>query len=538
MATSLPVILPAKLGAIGDAEWFEFSPYLIFKIQDASFGIDVREGTVDLLRHLHERHGLTLVCVEGGADESLIPATKAVLKPHDLPWLKNEFEAGRLSGPEYLALTSDIPLIIHGVEDARQYVKNIDALNQAHQYESRIEGGFKELERRVDEMKTHVYDQRLLEFDRALAEHRAGTIGLTDFVTNWLGAYANQLELPLDGSPTISILLRLAELERATRPGEVAKERGRLINDIQVTLGAPRVDRGLLHRVVRAGRKLRGAAVTDVSKLPQRLLVDEYRLAVGDIMRSLARVGLGTRLEMHPVSAADGDLIDLASLLGLEIRHYPNFLTNAHYAHLHGRLPTNALSAELADAIEMIEERLFTDQRERDVATAARAVSSVWKLCRLEVSSADGDRFLSEFGRLVLDDLLRLVLIAGGDLPPDDDLLRAFDRSARGGAAGHDEEGAGASERETAERVDAALAGAYRFYKLAPLRARSIAKNTLRLMQEHDVTVAAVIAGGFLTEQIVDVLQRENISYMVIMPRGAPSAITREEYLGKFRKSP
>ena len=50
-------------------------------------------------------------------------------------------------------------------------------------------------------------------------------------------------------------------------------------------------------------------------------------------------------------------------------------------------------------------------------------------------------------------------------------------------------------------------------------------------MKEQGVTTAVLITGGYLTSQVLPVLERERISYWVFMPKAQASKVTKSDYI-------
>jgi methylase of polypeptide subunit release factors len=63
-----------------------------------------------------------------------------------------------------------------------------------------------------------------------------------------------------------------------------------------------------------------------------------------------------------------------------------------------------------------------------------------------------------------------------------------------------------------------AIGNAHAFYRLAINRDRALAENTIKSMRQYHTNKAVLVAGGFHTQGITDILQAEGISYVVICP--------------------
>jgi hypothetical protein len=127
---------PRNLGQINQSKTFD-SPLMIFKIENTSFGFDTQQGIIELLPYLHRQFGVQVICLEGASGsfrdfsklrKNLPPEQMERLKTQ----LKKEMEEGTITGPEYVTMTSDLPLTLYGVENAEQYKQHGQALAQTH----------------------------------------------------------------------------------------------------------------------------------------------------------------------------------------------------------------------------------------------------------------------------------------------------------------------------------------------------------------------------------------------------------------------
>lgn len=64
-----------------------------------------------------------------------------------------------------------------------------------------------------------------------------------------------------------------------------------------------------------------------------------------------------------------------------------------------------------------------------------------------------------------------------------------------------------------------AIPSARQFYELATLRNQALLDNTLKRMKKDGVHVAALVTGGFHSEGISELMDKEKLSYLVVMPK-------------------
>lgn len=530
---------PQAAGSISETATFD-SPYRIFKIEDTHYGIDVQKGMLGVLRFLHREYGITLTGLEGAEGDLLIAEIKSVIRPDEVKQLDGLLKTKVLTAPEYLALTSDLPLELYGVEQRNLYDKNQEALKQAAASYDLSKRLFEILKGHVASLKEAVCGPDLLAFERAVADYEAGEISLKTFVLNWLCPYtAERAGIPIDEFPNLALFVAFLALEQVTEYKRVRSETARLLNDVLIILFAPRVEPALFERAVRAQRKLEGRGSAAVADTVDETHVMEYKAFARDVFEQLKGVSQAIKTDQLPTSEMYDLVIELGTFCRLDLRRYPNLLRYAHGLHLAGAIHRKNLLAELLQAIDEVRAAVSTTVEETAL-TADRVVTGFEKIARLESTPEESEQMIAEFGHLSVKDLLRVAQLSkamgafeeadgttAGCSPQQLEAMIADFQGCENEAAGF---------QTLVLESDLALEGAYRFYQLAPLRGRAIAENTLRAMREQGVTEAALVTGGFLTSQILGVLNQLQVSYVVIVPPSIPSSVSRDIYIGTFQE--
>lgn len=554
---------PEAVGTISETATFD-SPYRIFIIQDAYTSIQIQQGIVEVLRYLQREYGITLVCLEGAEGDFL--EFKGVLKPNESEQLAALVRTGTLTAPEVHAFTSDLPVVCYGVERGDLYVKNAAARDQTRECYRIVKLLFAELKDYANDLKEAICGAHLLAFEHAVTGYQSGAIDLGAFVLTWLCPYIEQARIPIDEFPNLMLLVSCLKLETANDLQRVRPETGRLLNDIMTILDAPRVDRGLFERVIRAQRKLAGREPVELKGAVGEAHMTEYRLFVRGVSRRLLRLGQAIRQGQLPTSEIYKEMIDLAILCRLDLRRYPNMLRYAHLLYLSATINRMRLFAEFSQAIRLVRREICTELEDA-VLKANQAIVGTEQICQLRATAEEVELLVAEFGHLSIKDLLRYIeevkrqVAEAGDLSAKNvprhlqvrpalsvDLeqllvvadtvetaLATVDENEQQQPEALDE--TFPEEQELAElellrqvlAADFALQGAYRFYQLAPLRGRTLAENTLRAMRERAMVEAALVTGGFLTSQILSVLNRLGISYVLIMPPGGVSNSDKDD---------
>jgi len=539
---------PDRLGTLRHDVRFD-SPFRIFKIEDAQFGMDVQDGMVDVLTFLATTLKLRLVCLEGASGEIRSEELKAMLEPGEEDRVRAEFRQRHISAPEYLALATDLPLRLFGAENPEQYRMNTEALIQAHLSGRATDSLFEIMERQVAVLTANLCNPRLQHFEKSLAAYDRRELGLGELVQDVVLPSLSRLDSAANTLPDLQKFSSLLALEKQIDFRKVRLETRRLLGLLLAQLRAPRIDRALFERSVKAQLRFERAQQTwDVEELRSGEL-QVFRRFTQRVEGHLRQLALRTREGHLKASETHLAIVDLAVHLQVDVRKFPNFLRYSHYIYKTSRLSRTGLLDQLQRAEELVRESLVENELERNVTRAARAVSGTRRLCQLEMTPDAADRLTVEFGQLSSLDLFSQLSVGDCRLPEQELVHWARKVSAELDATGASPlellekaqsllVGASPGPNEIARLAllgfEVALEGAYRFYQLAPLRGRTLAENTLRAMREYDVSDAILISGGFLTEQILAVLTRESITHSVIIPRSEETQMDRTTYFDRI----
>lgn len=401
---------PPNMGSISEAKFFD-SPYLVFKVEDAGYEVDFQEGMLKTLRYLHDQYDVNLICLEGAVGELVdLPHIKAILTPTDSERLPSLLQDRTLSAPEYLALTSDFPLVLEGIEQGNLYGDNTEALQLASKCYKLAEPLFLALQKHVDQLSERVLGDRLGAFVRAQRNYESDKLSFQAWVSNWLCPYAERIGLPIDEFPAVNALVGCFAREDALDFQMARVEMERLIIDITNIIYAPTVDRTVFERIVAVQHRLE-AARHAAPESGAKNDVAAYKQFVGAVHKKLMAVSQAVRQEDLPASKALEELTEIAILYRFDLLQYPNFLRYSHYLQHAEAIDRRRLLRDLVEVIESISEALCSDA-DRRVLRADRAISGARRMCRLEAMPEEVNQTISEFGQLSFNALLTETLTA------------------------------------------------------------------------------------------------------------------------------
>lgn len=201
--------------------------------------------------------------------------------------------------------------------------------------------------------------------------------------------------------------------------------------------------------------------------------------------------------KQNKVSQADyhGYLSRLAGQYGLDTEDYGNLIAFTEYVTLYESIDIMALFGEIAELEGRMREALYRNGDERELHDWMKLVRLVGNLYNVELSNDDCAYIMSRkkdcngarcAGFIKKACLKYGVTIEGG-----------YD-------AGHIFTG-----------VDEALG----FYRVAESRNNALLMNTLKRMKAEGKRVAALITGGYHTRGLTELMRKNKLSYLVVVPK-------------------
>lgn len=189
-------------------------------------------------------------------------------------------------------------------------------------------------------------------------------------------------------------------------------------------------------------------------------------------------------------------LVDLARLEKIDLeKKYPNILTYVEYMTLYESVDINALKDEVIDYENRIKEKIFRSDHERKLASLLRKASILADLIEVKLTSTSlkyFDKHRQEFTAQEFTDFIKSMYAKYEmQIPADLDISGVFE----------------------------AMPEAEKFYELTLKRNDAMVANTIKRMRDKGETVAALITGGFHTEGIAELLKKDKLSYLIILPK-------------------
>ncbi len=140
---------------------------LIIQIEDAHANFSGQQNLSGALDFLMSKYGIKLVLSEGGIDDCSLTALKKIATP--AVWkriAKKYLLLGKISGEEYLNLTSEHPMKIMGLEDQELYLKSVQSYGDLATRREKILDYLHAIQRAEDQIKSKLYPKELLQFEK------------------------------------------------------------------------------------------------------------------------------------------------------------------------------------------------------------------------------------------------------------------------------------------------------------------------------------------------------------------------------------
>jgi len=218
---------------------------LIIHIQDAHANYEAQKHLAGILEHLIVTHGLALILVEGGSRNDSLSYMRAYAPIEKRKEVAEEFlKSGKISGENYLDLTSDYPFTVYGVEKPELYDQNMEAFFSVEKVQPEALTAMKVFEQAVAVLKEKLYPEQVNQLEAQELEVQAGRVPLAKHYEG-LAAEAKKLRLEIADReyPNLLRFLNATRLEGELDFKKVEIERTRFLEALTSSLPKDQMDR-------------------------------------------------------------------------------------------------------------------------------------------------------------------------------------------------------------------------------------------------------------------------------------------------------
>ncbi|MFH0764513.1 MAG: sugar phosphate nucleotidyltransferase [Candidatus Omnitrophota bacterium] len=225
-------------------------------------------------------------------------------------------------------------------------------------------------------------------------------------------------------------------------------------------------------------------------------LIDELSKAVAkDQLQQLVTQSIS--FKSGKISSAEyyAYLKNLAAANGIDLsKKYPNLYNYIIYNAVYSKIENEKLFQDLKKIEIAVKEKLFANDDQRALEKLSRHIDILLGLINIKLMNGDFDYYQadkSEFTSEYFEDFIKKKVIQFG---------LAYDVMA------------------PTEAVAQSIPKLEDFYSIAIKRDKALVDNTLDAMKKEKQNIAVLVTGGFHSEGIAKLLEKQGVSYMVVCP--------------------
>lgn len=228
--------LPSGLGKTKEISQGSNGKTLIL-IEEAHVDYGAQKAIAEILRRFIERDGVRLILVEGGWGKTNLSYLRAYATPGKRHEVAERFlKAGKISGEEYLDLTSDLPLDLWGIEAPQLYAANMEAFLKLQSESGKIKEELDALGKIFAQLQDKILKKQTAQLFKKHQAFARQAISWIDYAQA-LKMYADPATL--SACPLFNQFLKNFGAETALDLGKVELEKQRLIRQLSRRLTKP-----------------------------------------------------------------------------------------------------------------------------------------------------------------------------------------------------------------------------------------------------------------------------------------------------------
>ncbi|MCX5666367.1 MAG: hypothetical protein NT036_04905, partial [Candidatus Omnitrophica bacterium] len=446
------IVIPRDYGIVKAKYTARDSRKLVIHIQDAHCNYEAQSNIIKILECLIKNDGLSLMSVEGAdgfIDTSWFKAfPDAEIRKEVADYFMKK---GEITGPEFLAITSDYKIKLFGAETRSYYIENLNAFTSSYPLKEDTEKYFNQIKAVLNKLKNDIYSPELKELDAKSQDYEAKKLSFTDYV-KYLEALGQKQKVNLRQYENLFKLISVLVYEKKINFNVVDKERASLIDVI-----TKKLDKDQLKELISKSLEFK------VSKISSA----EYY----DYLKGLA--------VKYGISMPDD---------------YSNLFNYIIYNSVYSRIENEKLFNDIKRFEEAIKERLFVNDDQRTLDKLARHINILLGLTNIRLLNGDFDYYKerkAEFTHEVFADFIKKMAAKFGYAyeidPPSQAVVESMPKLED-------------------------------FYVIAIKRDKALVDNTVQAMKKEGAEISVLVTGGFHSEGITKLLEKQGVSYIVVCP--------------------
>lgn len=234
--------IPVQHGSI--KETYASREPIILHIQDAHANYEAQKHLSAILEYLIQAHGLSLVLVEGGSRNDSLSYMRTYAPMEKRKQVAEEFlKSGKISGENYLDLTSDYNFTVFGIEKPELYDQNMESFFNVEKVQPQALSAIQGFQQAVAGLKEMLYSEPVKALEMRELEVEAGRVPLAKHYQA-LADEAKKVKVTLSDSESPNLLkfLNASQLEADLNFKTVETERTRFLETLTRNLPKPEMD--------------------------------------------------------------------------------------------------------------------------------------------------------------------------------------------------------------------------------------------------------------------------------------------------------
>ena len=235
--------IPVQHGSV--KETYAAREPLIIHIQDAHAQYEAQKHLAGILEHLVVTHGLSLILVEGGSRNDSLSYMRSYAPLEKRKQVAEDFlKSGKISGENYLDLTTDYPFTVYGIEKPELYDQNMEAFLTVEKVQPGALAAMKQFQQAVATLKERLYPEPVKQLEARELEVEDGRVPLAKHY-QMLAEEAKKQKVPSDQKsyPNLSRFLNATRLEEQMNFKQVEEERTHFLETLTRDLPKAQMDK-------------------------------------------------------------------------------------------------------------------------------------------------------------------------------------------------------------------------------------------------------------------------------------------------------
>lgn len=202
----------------------------IIYIQDAHCNYEAQKNIARILEYLVKEKGIKMVFVEGGSDDSSLTYLRGYGSKETLKSIaEKKLKEGKISGEEYLNLTSDLKFDIYGIEDSSLYNEQRESFIKIDGYKAELLKFADSLQGALEQLKQKVYSSELQDLEAKRKAFENGDITLVSYI-DYLNSLCLKYNIVTSYYSAFSSLADAISREKNIDYNSIGKEANSVLN--------------------------------------------------------------------------------------------------------------------------------------------------------------------------------------------------------------------------------------------------------------------------------------------------------------------